>query len=188
MKKYLLPIFLVGFALRALAVQVTSPNGAVQFQLFHDGPLKFAVTLNGKPVIEKSPLQFSVDGVDLTSDVQPGELRAYKLKEIYPWRGVHSVASNYCNGATLALKHGATDFILEVRAYNDAVAFRFIAPSATNLLRTPEESSKFILPAASRLWYHGARGHYEGDYGSKIISEVQSNEWAMPPVTFKLPD
>jgi len=185
-------LFLSG-AMRSAAAagpvaEVASPDGGASLQVFSDqGQLRFAVQLDGRTVIEPSPLHFSIDGVDLAAGAQPGKAKKYSVNETYPWRGVHAVAVDHGNGARVAFRQGATDFTLEMRAYDDAVAFRFIAPGAAGVLRTPEESSKFTLPAGSRVWYHGNEGHYEGSYTNQVVGEIPSGKMAMPPVTFKLP-
>jgi alpha-glucosidase len=73
-----------------------------------------------------------------------------------------------------------------VRAFNDAIAFRHIIPGQSKS-RLPDEKTTFALPAGSTVWYHDLGGHYEDTYDKKEIDEMQTGEWAAPPVTFKLP-
>ena len=54
--------------------------------------------------------------------------------------------------------------------------------------RTPDERTLFRVPAGSTAWFHGLGGHYEAPYEQKDVTEVKSEEWAGPPVTFKLPN
>jgi alpha-glucosidase len=111
------------------------------------------------------------------------------LNERYDWRGVHSSAVNRCNGAKLPLKHKKSGivFTLDVRAFNDGVAFRFVAPGDEKP-RIPDEITAFTLPAGSLVWYHDFEGHYEGMHAMKEIAAVKEGEWAAPPLTFKLPE
>jgi alpha-glucosidase len=174
----------------AAEAQVRSPDESVQLKVFlHESRLHFAVAFKNRPVIETSPLVFTVDGVDLTEDTEIGDINPYQVKETYPWRGVHSQAHNHCNGATVRLKHAKsnTTYILELRAYNDGVAFRCIVPGHKET-RVPDEATRFILPAGSTAWYHDLEGHYEGVHAKKAIADARAGEWAAPPVTFKLPD
>ena len=49
-----------------------------------------------------------------------------------------------------------------VRAFNDGVAYRHLIPGDDAAARVPDESSTFVLPASSMVWYAGlAAGHYE---------------------------
>src|SRR5881397_3356899 len=90
----------------AAQTRLTSPNGAIEFKLtLRQGRLTYAIASRGKAVIEPSPMQFTLDAVDLTREVQIGQIEPYRIQETYPWRGVHSYASNDCNGATILLKN-----------------------------------------------------------------------------------
>jgi alpha-glucosidase len=75
---------------------------------------------------------------------------------------------------------------LELRVFNDGVAFRLIVPAGKGL-RVPDEATNYILPTGSTVWYHGLEGHYEGVHDRKAITDVQAGEWAAPPLTVKLP-
>jgi alpha-glucosidase len=133
-------------------------------------------------------MQLTLDGVALTQGVEISSRNPYQISETYPCLGGHSLATNYCNGAVVALRHNASGspYALELRAYEDAVAFRFIIPGGTSP-RVPDEATTFLLPEASTIWYHDLSGHYEGVNVKKDIGAIYEGEWAAPPVTFKLP-
>jgi alpha-glucosidase len=168
--------------------RVVSPDGLVGLTVFlREGRPHFSVSFKKQQVVVPSPLGFSLDGTDITQGVALGEVKTYRVKETYPWRGVHSRAVNHCNGATVALRHARskTAYTLEARAFNDGVAFRSIVPGKG--ARVPDEATRFVLPAGSTVWYHGLNGHYEGVHLKKPIADVKEGEWAAPPLTFKLP-
>jgi alpha-glucosidase len=186
------PIFVTEFSssFQPSNVRVASPDGKVRFDILlrEQSRLSYRVTFRGGVVIEDSPLGIVVDGVDLCRGVEAGKVERYRLNERYDWRGVHSEAINRCNGAKLSLKHteSGAGFTLDVRAFNDGVAFRFVAPGDEKP-RIPDETTVFTLPASSVAWYHDFEGHYEGMHARKGIEETQAGEWAAPPLTFKLP-
>jgi alpha-glucosidase len=76
---------------------------------------------------------------------------------------------------------------LEVRAFNNGAAFRWIIPG-DDKSRVPDETTSFVLPAKSSLWYHDLEGHYEGTYKQKPVSEIAEGQWLAPPLTFRLPE
>jgi alpha-glucosidase len=169
---------------------VPSPDGSVGFKFFlNQGKLSYSISCRNKSIIEPSPMEFTVDGVDLTQGAELQRLQPYDINESYPWRGVHSVATNHCNGIKIELLHtqSKSAYTLDVRVFNDAAAFRFLVP-ATNQLRVPDEASTFLIPAHSTVWYHDLEGHYEGVHVKKEISAITASQWLAPPVTFKLPD
>jgi alpha-glucosidase len=166
-----------------------SPDGHIDFRLrTADGSLRYTVNFRKHEVIRDSPIRFSVDERELTKGFTLVDLKRYQVNETYPWRGVHSRATNHCNGAILSLKHSAsgTDWKFEARAYDDGVALRFVAPG-TNSSRVPDEETSFSLPEASTVWFHDLGGHYEGVHAEKPVEKVESGRWAAPPLTFKLP-
>ena len=188
------PVIVAGLpaALRANDVEVSSPDGHVQIRLVRDPTqLSYLVTFKGKPVIESAQLGIIIDSVDLGQNAQIGRVERYRTNERYQSRGVHSRAVNRSNGARIGVGHTTTGirYTIEVRAFNDGIAFRCIVPSdstATDRQRTPDETSAFMIPAGSTLWFHDFEGHYEGEHARKEIADVKDGEWAAVPVTFKL--
>src|SRR5918994_4433019 len=171
-------------------VKVSSPDGRVRFELVGRGAarLGFRVTLREKPVIETSPLGIVIDGVDLSEGAEVVRVETYRVREKYPWRGVHSEAIDHCHGARVFLAHAATKtaYTVEARAYNDGVAFRHVVPGEGKQ-RVPDEATAFKVPAGSVVWFHDFEGHYEGVHARRGVAEVKAGEWAAPPLTVKLP-
>jgi alpha-glucosidase len=182
-----LALFLLTFPLAAADLTVASPDGRVQFALSYKDRLEYSVTFAGKPVIEVSPIGIVVDRVNLAVGVEPGKPEPYKIDEKYPWYGPHSTAVNQCNGVKLALTHGRshTAYTLEIRAYNDGIAFRHVVPGQGR--RIPDEATGFRLPASTTVWYHDLNDHYEGAHVRKNVAALPPGQWVAPPLTFKLP-
>jgi alpha-glucosidase len=66
------------------------------------------------------------------------------------------------------------------------VAFRHIIPGGEQA-RVPDEATTFRLPAGSTVWSHDLGGHYEDTYEKRDVAEIAAEQWAAPPLTFKLP-
>ena len=167
---------------------VTSPNRKISFELlgFFDGRLKYRVLFDGSPVIEPSDLGISTSSTaELTKSRAIHKVRSYALRETFPTRGVHSLATNDCNGAQFSIVADES-YTLEVRVFNDGIAFRYLV-AGNNQPRVPREQTAFTIPSGSSVWFHDFQGHYEGVHTRKAISEVTSGEWAAPPLTIKLP-
>jgi alpha-glucosidase len=168
---------------------IASPNGRIRFHLANDGSqLSFRATLNNREVIESSRLHFRLNTIGLTADARINKSEHYRIRESYSTRGGHSTALNNCSGARVSLQHqkSQTNYQLDIRSYNDGVAFRFIIPGEGK--RVPDEGSTFTFPAGSTAWFHDFEGHYEGTHKRKAIGDVKDGEWAAPPLTIKLPN
>jgi len=176
----------------AAGLQLASPDGKarLEFSWQPQAPLSYRVTFRQQSVIESSPVRILLNGSELSTGVELGQVERYKLDEKYPWRGVHAEAVNQCNGIRIPVTHTAskTSYTLEARAFNDGVAFRNIIPGERNESRLPDEATSFVLPTGSTVWYHGLNGHYEDVHERKPVGDIATNEWAAPPVTFQLPN
>lgn len=185
-------ILLILFCLTGICfaqITVNSPDTTIKLVISGDGGgLTYSILYKDKPVIERSPLVMSIDGAEITRQVEIKGVENYEVNEEYPWRGVHSRALNKCKGAKVSIQSKALSWVytVELRAYNDGAAFRIIVPGRETA-RVPDESTVFTLPAGSVVWYHDLNGHYEGVHSKKQIQELTAGEWAAPPVTFKLP-
>lgn len=169
-------------------LSVSSPNNNIQFKIsVKNGALYYAVTLKSITVVEDSPLKMELDSVDITTDIELGKVEKAQINENFPSRNYHSNAINYCNTASITLKHKKIQYFLETRVFNDGVGFRFVIPG-DNTSRIPIEATIFRIPEKSTVWYHDLYWHYEGKHVKKDISEVPSGDWAAIPLTIKLPD
>ena len=131
-----------------------------------------------------------VDRADLADGAQIGAADSYKINETYPWYGPHSTATNNCNGAKVALTYPKTNtsYTLEIRAYNDGVAFRHLVPGQG--ARTPDEATVFRVPAGTVISPQNYVSGYEGLYPwrttGNTIEGIMDGEWTNPPFTFVL--
>ncbi|HEU4936289.1 MAG TPA: glycoside hydrolase family 97 N-terminal domain-containing protein [Vicinamibacterales bacterium] len=174
-------------------ITIASPNSAIKFDLSvrSENRLSYRVTQNGRPVIELSRAGMIVDGVNLGDGVSLTAVERTRQDERYRTRGVHAVAVNRYNGAKVALAHqpSGTRYAMEVRTFDDGVAFRYVVPAAAaNAVRVPDEANVFNFPPRSTVWYHDLDGHYEGVHEKRDIEDVREGDWAAPPVTAQLPD
>ncbi len=178
-------------AFAAETIQVSSPDGAARIEvLLGDASrLSYRVMFRGKPVIEVSAIGIILDGAEISRDVELGSAESFRVDAKYPFRGVHSVAVNRFQGARIPVRDrkSGLSYSLEARAFNDGVAFRHHLPGS-EASRVPDETTAFVIPAGSTVWYHDLSGHYEGVHRKRGIGEVGPGEWAAPPLTIRFPE
>ncbi|WP_297069383.1 glycoside hydrolase family 97 protein [uncultured Duncaniella sp.] len=168
------------------SLSVKSPDGMIEYYWSDDdGHLCFEAFKSGKQAIVKSPVNFILDGRNVTDDCSVISSSTYSINETYPTRGLHTSAVNNANGVRMKL---STDVEVDARAYNDGVAFRIISAGDRSRKRVPDEATEFNIPAGSHVWYHDMYNHYEGEHRKCDISEIKEGEWVAPPVTVRLPD
>jgi alpha-glucosidase len=169
---------------------VVSPDGRVKFLVNQvEAGLEFQVRFKDRPVVDRSRMCLVLDEVNLTRGAMLGKIESYEVNEKYPCRGGHAEATNRCRGARIPVTHSGskTAYTFEVRAYDDGVAFRFIVPG-DDKPRVPDESTTYVVPAGSTVWYHDLGGHYEAVHTQKAVADVPAGQWVAPPMTFRLPD
>lgn len=194
MKKYAALFALTSFLFlssvaMAAGIVVKSPDGKILFRLSEqNNQLVFDISFNNIPVITSSPLVFSLDNKIITTGVHPvAAKKSYSIHETYQWYGAHAIAYNDCNGQQIEINKDGLLYSLEVRAFNNGIAFRWIIAGDPAKDRVPDEATVFTLPKGSYLWYHDMEMHYESVHVKKEIAQVQEGEWVAPPATFKLP-
>ena len=162
---FFLAILFTSPVFAAKDIILASPNGYVQFKLFSDkGRLSYSLNFQGKTVIETSPLILVVDKVDISYDPKLGKTENYSLNETISLRGSKSQGQNVCNGLRIAYtqKKGSIKYMLEIRAYNNGIAFRFVVPGDDSKSRLVDEFTAFNFPDGCKVWYQGIDDHYEG--------------------------
>ena len=163
----------------AESISVASPDGLLRAEVATDatGALVFSVSRADETLIAPSRIGATVDGVDLGADVTLGASQRGEINETYPLLGGKARATNHAHTASIAVtaKAASLAFTLEVRAYNDGVAWRAIVPGRADAERRVNgEASSWILPERSRVWF------FERDSDWKLKS--YAGEWIVTPV------
>ena len=117
-------------------LDVRSPNGQVTFTFLPNPErVTFTVALGNTTVIEPSSIVLTLDGYDLSAGVVLSGVMRDAVQERYAWSGVRSTAISDSNRARLSLTNDLTSiaYTLEVRVFDDGVAYRHIIPGHDGL-------------------------------------------------------
>lgn len=137
-------------------------------------PLVYSVSFRGKPLIEDSALRLELEGQSpLGSNMRIVNQTASKIDEVYHLvTGKTSEVRNHCNELHLELEDRVVfgrKLVIEARAYDDAVAFRYVIPDQTPLreFRLKQEDTEFRLAkdaTAYALLLPNFRSQYESEF------------------------
>jgi len=171
------------------ALDLASPDGNVVIRLSVGGEhLSYQVLYKDTVVVADSRMGLTIDNTDAGEKAAFASEQRYEENTSYPWVGIHSKIVNNYNGTKITLSHPVFKTVyLDVRAFNDGVAFAFTVPG-TGERAVQGEPTEFQLAAGDTVWYHDFRGHYEGFHARKLIDDVKKGEWMAPPITVKLRD
>jgi alpha-glucosidase len=167
----------VGYA-EAESIILKSPSETVRAEILSKGgQLVYSVQFNDQTIIDKASIGIVVDEVDYSkSQFEPDNVKTETVDQTYPILGVKSTARNYYNGTTVPLTAKGVNgkWVLEIRAYDDGFAFRYILPG--NGQRTIQnETTSFNFPDSSRIWY------FERNNDWKLKS--YAGEWISAPIS-----
>ena len=175
--------------LRAAEAPVSSPDGKLTVVVSSQavGQLEYVVKLGGKTVLEPSPLGVTVDEVELGTAVTIGKPKRFDFQETYPWRGVHATAVNHYEGAIIPVQHNGskTRYILEVRAFDNGVGYRYILPGSGSR-KVPGEATAFVLPKDSIVWFQTNTNNYERPYQKYALADIKKDTYLGPPLVVVL--
>ncbi len=168
--------------------KLASPDGAVRAEVgVAGGRLAIRVTRRGKEVLAPSPLGVTVDGADLGADVDLGAAESYGIDEKYPWTGNSRSLANRCRGAKIPVTAGGLVWTLDVRAYDDGVAWRYVVPGSGGR-KIGGEATSFVLPRGAVYWSHHNTANYEANYLRFEPGDDAPSRPVTMPLTVELED
>ena len=181
---------LVSCTKKNASVSLLSPDGKIATTVYADsmGRLIYHVRNNGKTVIDEAALGIRVDRQNFGEGVLIGEPAFSTADEKYAWQGVHDTARNNYHKVVIPLTHqqSGTHYQLEIKAFNDGMAFRYVVPKK-GISNVEGEASSWKIPSGSTVWYQENIFYYEGLYHETPLSQLGSKKLG-PPLTYQTPD
>ena len=158
-------------------VEISSPDGRInaRFGIDGSGHLYHEVTRDGVVVLEAAPLGLVVDGVDIGSAADGlSNTLPVEVDETFATRGGRSSSRDHYRESIVSVSRGAPGagvLEIEVRAYDDGVAFRYRVPGSGARLIGGEATS-WRLPADSTVWFQTNTTNYESFYFRGRAGEI----------------
>ncbi len=192
-------LLLVSLSVPAFAqrrIQISSPDGNLVFNFgLNDQKPSYSVNFKGKPVIASSTLSLSSQDGSLLSNVRLLKVEYREGVEDYTLTvGKNSKVREAYREVVIPLesKPKASRLNVVVRAFNDALAFRyeFLKTDQMDSLVLTDENTGFRIDPRSIV--HGLRlpnytSSHEGFYSKLSIQELKDGELIDMPVLCELP-
>lgn len=171
-------------------VKIKSPDGSVSALVEVDvlGRLSYRVFLDDQEVLPLSPLGITVDARDLGKGVHLGKAKTRRFKERYAVQGLHDTALNHYREAIIPLLCNDCDgeaAVLEVRAFNDGVAYRYRVPGVGQR-KVAGEMSAWVLPEDATVWFQQGIANHESVYEEALVKDLKKKTPMGVPVTVRL--
>jgi alpha-glucosidase len=152
----------------AESVTLTSPDQRISTKVsIRDKELFYQLQLSGKTLLEDSRLGVTVDGVDLgagVKEIKLGETTSHQ--EEYRLNGDESLLKSHDKRVTITAERDGEPLVIELRAFNQGLGFRYIVPGDTTR-RISGEATSWKLPAQTKVW---SRTNTHGDYSDRAAS------------------
>lgn len=176
------------------SVRVESPDKSISIRFSTDkGRLKYSLSHHKQTLISDSPISIIIDDSELGSEARLGRESGGKGIEEYslPVGKCSYVKSEY-NEATIPVlvPDKGIEMRLQVKAFNDAVAFRYIidrtgTKKGLSIKNELLEINAKGNPMASVLFLPGFINSHEGPYVRKRLDELDNGRLIDMPATFE---
>jgi alpha-glucosidase len=200
--------FCAALAAQTPAVELSSPDSQIRMKFSTPAmgggrgtpatpQLVYEVAYRGKPVIARSMLGLEIQGqAPLGPNLGIAGSTPGKINETYTVpAGKASSIRNECNTLTIETSEAAPPnrhFLLEARAYNDGVAFRYRLPAqdGASAIKIVNERTQFVMGregTAYPLILRNYRTSWEDNYHTLPISGMHRESLVALPLLMELP-
>jgi alpha-glucosidase len=163
-------------------VKVTSPNSKFIFELqVENTKLFYRAFYKNKEIIKKSSLGFQLSNdVMIASNITIEDVKESKVDN--KWEPVYGERSQYPEQYHQSLisfsssKQDIPAFLLNIRAYNEGIAFRYEFENIEQI-SIQRELTEFSLPADSEVWVSESA---QGEINKIKLSELNNNPIERP--------
>jgi alpha-glucosidase len=188
------------------SVVLKSPNGALEISIAtlrgqtpqeSGGQLAYRVAFRGKALLDWSDIGLALQNAPPLGPALRIESSQQSSRD-ETWttmQGKSKSVRNHYNTVTVRTMETAANgrrLVVEVRAYDDGVAFRYIIPAQPNLkeLRILNEITRFNFTTDARTWAPTARGFQtsnESEYREVALSGLRPDNLLNLPLLLQVP-
>lgn len=141
--------------IQAKEMKISSPDGKYQFTLNEEsGNLHYTLYWNNKEAIQHSLLGINAN-TEWRDGLQIGEVTSTKRDTLWhPVYGERSTIRDQYNTSSIVItrQNSRDKLILDVRAYNEGIAFRYRFPGG-QYLKITDEYTEYTLPEGTKAYF-----------------------------------
>ena len=170
-------------------VTVTSLSDKLVMTVEKDDTGAFTYSLatkDGKALIGKSALGLTAGIDDVFDGAVVKGATAKELKVSYKHLGTFSTLTDHGVAATVTLEKGGYEFYLEIKLYDNGVAFRYNLPTTGKMRAVKSEATAFSVLNANKIWYGTKSDCYESVISSISYGSISTSDKLTGPLTVEL--
>lgn len=172
-------------------VTVESKNGQIETYVTVNSRdnLTYSINQGDNALVLESPLGLTLDSINIGNGVRILGVQQASKDESYAWVGNQDTIINLYNESRIEILHTTSKqkYYLEVRNFNNGIAFRYVIPSEGTTTISKEQTT-FTLPNTTKVGYASGPFSYGWlqRYQERDVADIDG-ELLAPPATFKLP-
>ncbi len=193
---FLLLLFTIQHTYAQNEWRVSSPNKSLQLVLSNaNGKLLYKVLSANVEVVKSSSLGMETSSGSFSNGLSFVKTSGKRINELYKLTsGKRKLNNAFGNETSVTFKNKNNATIqIDLRAYNDGVAFRYNFPQNAQKLTVNSEATQFSIPVNGKVWHqnHDLPGQwgpgYEGIYtnGVKIGTNAKDRSGWLFPALFQ---
>jgi alpha-glucosidase len=187
-------------------VSIKSPDGTIELTIRGNGPLTYAMSVDGKPLLADSRLGLKFkDGATIGDNARLVKVERGQSDTTWENKfGKRSTVRDHHNELrAFFMEQSGRPFEIEVRAFDDGIGFRYVLPkaptAATQDFVLEEEQTQFTFPE-NYLCYAGTNentgssqnpigyvGSQESDFLPVHLAELPTDQVRLLPLLVKTP-
>jgi len=173
----------------ATGLTLTSPSGNTVVNLTTTGGnIRYDLVKDGVTWIKTSNIGVTLSGTNYFTNDAVASWTSELLPVVYDLLGNVSLVEKACNRTVLTFNKSGYSYQLELRLFDDGLAFRYLLPANGSSRKVSSDSSTFVLrDDIDCYWYGTGSACYEaevtkravtanhGDITPPMIAELQNN-------------
>ncbi len=175
-------------ALKDGRATVTSLNGRLTMEIYQnsDDELVYTLAAKDKAILGESALGLTATNFAGFAGASLESLSAKRLTTSYPYLGTFSEIKEDCVAATLSLKKDSDSFAVEIKLYDDGLAFRYRLPKGEKSRSVRGEATSFAVKDLEKVWYGQNSDCYESEITSSAYKSISTTAKLTGPLTMEL--
>ena len=166
---------------------LSSPDNTLQMKVkIYNGDLIYSVESDEDTLVETSKMGIQLQDID-NKYTQIVIENNESGSDNYDFRENSNHVSDQFEKYTLKASGKKYDLRIEVKIWENGIAFRYILPENKDL-SIKEEETRFTFPKDTIAWYQDDYYAMQGIYQKKLVQDFKGREILAPLPTFELPN
>ena len=171
-------------------VTVTSLEGNLSMKLYQNAEGKLVYTLStkdGYEIVAESEMNMNMTRFEGFDHATVESVSAKRITATYDYTGNFSKLTDDCVAATVSYKN-ANPFSVEIKLYENGVAFRYYIPKTSGGRSIRGEGTQFSINNIERVWHGVGSDCYESEIKSALYKSLKTTDKLNGPLMIELSD